>query len=128
MEASAEPGALGGCRVLVVEDEYYIADDLVHAIRRIGGEVLGPAATREKALELLDKAERVDVALLDIDLRGQAVHDVADALAARDVPFVFVTGYEPRDLPDRFARVPCWTKPVDPEALMRTLPEARTGA
>ena len=128
MEAIAEPRALGGCRILVVEDEYYIADDLARAIRRIGGEVLGPAPTREKALELLDTAERVDLALLDINLRGQAVYDVADALEARDVAFVFVTGYEPAALPDRFARVPCWTKPVDRRALLRSLPEARTGS
>lgn len=127
METIAEPDPLAGCCILVVEDEYYLAEDLGRAARQRGAEVIGPAPTRDRACELLHRAERVDFAVLDINLRGETVYEVADALEVRGVPFVFATGYNPGTIPDRFGHVACWTKPVDPDDLLRALPKLRAG-
>ena len=125
MEEIVESKALSGCRVLVVEDEYYLADDLRRAARALGAEVIGPAPTRERALGLVDESKRIDLAVLDVNLRGETAYAVADALEARGVPFVFATGYDEGTVPDRFAGVPCWTKPIEPDDLLRCLSEAR---
>ena len=86
------PGRL----VLVVEDEFLIAMDLELLLRRHGWRVLGPAATVAEALRLLE-AERPDAAVLDVNLRGELVTPVAEALRALTVPFVLASAHEPVD-------------------------------
>ena len=83
------PGRL----VLVVEDEVLIALDLERLLRRHGWRVLGPAATVDQALRLLRGEKTPDVALLDVNLRGERVTPVAAALRARGVPFVLASAY-----------------------------------
>jgi CheY-like chemotaxis protein len=112
---------LKGCRVLVVEDEFFIADDLVQALQDLGAQVLGPVPTREQALEQLSAGGRIDLAVLDVNLQGEMAFPVADALSERGVPFVLATGYAQASLPPRFGHVPHWEKPFDPEALVRAL-------
>ncbi len=70
----------------------------------------------------MEKADRLDLAVLDINLEGEKVFPVADALEARSVPFLFATGYDAGGVPDRFLDVPRWEKPFDPHALVRMLP------
>ena len=118
---------LTGRRVLVVEDEFFIADDLARALTALGAEVVGPVPTRDEALEELSGAGRIDLAVLDINLRGEPVFPVADALAASGVPFVFATGYEEATVPERFRHVPRWEKPFNPDALARALPQLAAG-
>src|SRR3954470_19376355 len=65
---------LAGRRVLVVEDEYFIVDDLVRALRRLGAKVVGPAPDRDEALALLSAGERID---LDVNLRCEQLFHVA---------------------------------------------------
>ena len=109
---------LSGRCVLVVEDEYFVADDIERAIRRLGADVVGPVPTRDEALEILAAPpSRIDLAVLDINLRGETVFPVADALVAGGVPFVFATGYEQTSVPGRFEQIPRWEKPVDADAL-----------
>jgi CheY-like chemotaxis protein len=103
---------LSGRRILVVEDEYFIADDLVVALRAAGAEIIGPASTWQEALSMLE-ATPPDLAILDINLRGENGFAVADALAARGLPFVFATGYDPSAIPERHAGRPVWQKPFD---------------
>ena len=91
---------LAGARVLLVEDEVMVAWDLGDLLSEWGCTVVGPAGRVGQALALLD-AEAVDVALLDVSLHGQKSYPVAEALAARDVPFVFLTGYDRDSLPGR---------------------------
>lgn len=113
---------LAGCRVLVVEDEFFIADDLHLALVGCGAEVLGPVPSCEDALEIIAVAQPLDFAVLDINLSGELAFPVADALAAAGIPFVFATGYEQMIVPERFRQVRRWEKPFDPMALARSLP------
>jgi len=65
--------------------------------------------------------DRLDGAVLDINLRGERAYPVADALSDRGVPFVFTTGYDTQVIPAPYARVPRCEKPVDLEQLSRWL-------
>ena len=90
---------LSGRRVLVVEDETMVAWLLEDMLADLGCAVVGPAARVNQALAMLD-AEAIDAAVLDVNLNGQMSYPVADALAARGVPFVFSTGYNKDSLPN----------------------------
>ena len=103
--------ALLDCRILVVEDEYLIADDLCHALGEAGATVVGPATSVAQALALIGE-ESIDGALLDVNLNGEQGYPVADMLAGRCVPFVFATGYGAGTLPERFAGVTVCCKPI----------------
>jgi len=120
MSAHPQP-SLTGRRVLVVEDEYFLADDLGRALTQLGAEVLGPVATREEAFELLASGERIDLAVLDINLQGESVFPVADTLLEQGVPFLFATGYDQTAIPLQYQQVPRWEKPFAPEALAQAL-------
>jgi len=103
---------LKGCRILVVEDEYLIADDLRSILLEAGAEVLGPVPNVEDAASLIEAEQQIDGALLDINLNGTMAFNIADTLVAREVPFVFATGYDQWAIPDRFALVPRLEKPI----------------
>lgn len=116
------PGlSLSGRRVLVVEDDYLIAQDIVRRFRAAGAEIVGPAPTVEQALTLVAGTERLDGAVLDINLREEMAYPVADALLARGVPLVFATGYDAGTIPARYADVPCCEKPTPPERVAKAL-------
>ena len=104
--------SLQGRRVLVVEDEYLIAEDLREQLLSCGAEVLGPVASVNDALALLEDGAAPDLAILDIGLGGEKVYPVADALRVRGIPFVFATGYDAWIIPDGYADVPRTEKPV----------------
>ena len=104
---------LRNCRILVVEDEYYMAEELLQELTDAGALVIGPVASIERALIVLDPRSLPDGAILDVNLGGEPVFPLADALIARGVPFVFTTGYDPTTLPDRFAHVPICEKPIN---------------
>ena len=123
----AQPDRLKGCCLLVVEDEYLIAADLTASLESLGVEVIGPAASVEEALSLLDKnSDRLDGAVLDINLRNERVYPVADVLMARGVPFVFTTGYDAVAVPTAYACAPRCEKPVDKTQLVRWLANTRS--
>jgi len=106
-------------RVLLVEDEELVALELSIELSRLGWAVLGPAATLAEAHALI--SSEVDAAILDVNLRGHPVYPVAEALASRDVPFLFCTGYEMVDPEGRFANVPVIRKPIHPSAVSAAL-------
>src|SRR5262249_50661970 len=101
---------LGGKRVLIVEDEAFIAADLAMQVEAAGGKVAGTVATVDAALDFIASRE-LDGATLDITLSGERSFQVADALAARHIPFVFATALTHRDAPARFRNVPWLEKP-----------------
>ncbi len=111
------PSALANRRVLIVEDRYLVADDLCRICRRKGGEVVGLAGDIDKA-RALAALEALDFAILDVDLRGQAVFEVADILGSRGIPFLFVTGYRKLNLPERYRARPIVSKPFSENDLM----------
>jgi two-component SAPR family response regulator len=108
--------ALDGRCVLVVEDQYLVADEIRRMIIGMGGDVLGPAPRSAAALSLLSNAS-VDFALLDINLGDGDAYPVAAELMRREVPFIFATGYEPWVIPEAFRSVPRLDKPLTPKTL-----------
>lgn len=106
-------------RILVVEDEELVALELSAELSRLGWAIVGPAATLAEAQNLLSHG--VDAAVLDVNLRGRPIYPVAEALEARDVPFLFCTGYEMVDPEGRFPHVPIIRKPVHPAAVSAAL-------
>jgi CheY-like chemotaxis protein len=111
---------LCGQHVLIVEDEYFLAQDLADYFQDLGVEVLGPAPSVAEALRLLESAE-VQGAILDVNLRGERVYPVADVLRKKHVPFVFASGYGGELEPTAYAEVPRCIKPVDFALLAKTL-------
>ena len=109
------------CRVLIVEDEYFIADDLATALARHGAEVLGPMPRLGDAMACVEGPHPPDLAVLDISLGGETTYPVAEALRRRGTPFVFVTGYDRDSVRAEFRDVACWEKPVEPDQLARSL-------
>ena len=101
-----------GQRVLIAEDEFLLANDLMRALRAEGAEVLGPHATVERAMNAIAADSLPTAAILDVNLRDSPAYPVADALAEAGIPFIFMTGYSGQSLPERFASVPCCHKPL----------------
>ncbi|MBR0800935.1 response regulator [Bradyrhizobium jicamae] len=103
-------------RVLVVEDEYFLANDLRIALTSLGAEVMPLAGDLHDAREQIARSG-FDIGILDIDLRGDNSFALADELKRREIPFIFSTGYGSELIPARFAGVPRWEKPFDANAL-----------
>lgn len=108
-------------RVLLVEDEYIVASALSRGLRMFGAEIVGPAATVENALALIESSGGIDGALVDINLRGVQAYDVVDALIAKHVPTVLTTGYETSVVPNRYRGLVVLQKPFDPADAMDAL-------
>jgi CheY-like chemotaxis protein len=119
---------LSGLRLLLVEDEAMVAMMLEDMLGDFGCAVVGPAASVAAALELAGR-EAIDGAILDVNVGGEPIYPVAEALAARGVPFVFTTGYGAADIDRRFAGAPAVQKPFSAgalrDALARTLARGR---
>lgn len=103
-------GMLQGLRVIVVEDDAMLAMALELALSDLGCQVVGLAASIEDAVPLARNAA-IDGAILDVNLAGQKIFPVADILAARNIPFVFATGYGTAGLRDCDRDRPVLQKP-----------------
>jgi DNA-binding response OmpR family regulator len=112
---------LAGHRVLVVEDEYFLADDIVRALQALGARVIGPYGELEDATRVLDDDGAIDAAIIDINLRSEMVFPLARVLRARNIPFVFATGYDRGTIDAEFQDIRVWEKPVDLAAMARDL-------
>ncbi|WP_200840979.1 response regulator [Geminicoccus flavidas] len=115
---------LRGRRILVAEDDFFAADDIVQALERAGAEVVGPASDLRQANQIA-RSGAIDGAILDVNLMGQLSFPVADTLAEHGVPFLFATGYDPAVLPYTYRDVPCFTKPVPAHAIVAAMAAAR---
>jgi two-component sensor histidine kinase/DNA-binding response OmpR family regulator len=116
----ANTGSLTGRRILVVEDEVLISMFIENVLADLGAEVIGPVNTLADGLAL-GANERLDGAVLDLNLNGEQTYPLADALIARGVPFVFITGYDRDSLDRRYARVPVLQKPIEADTLEKIL-------
>ncbi len=108
-------------RILIAEDEYIIALDMKRAFESCGAIVIGPASTIEDAIALATNEERIDGAVLDVNLRNAHVFPVADILRRRRVPYVFATGYDSAIIPAAHSDVAHCEKPILPEAVAEAL-------
>jgi DNA-binding NtrC family response regulator len=113
---------ISGRRVLIVEDEMIVAWLLEDLLAELGCAIVGPAASVTQALTMIE-AEAIDVAVLDVNLNGEMSYPLADVLAARGVPFVFVTGYDRNRILDRYRTFPVMQKPFHRSELSDTLAE-----
>lgn len=118
-QAQAPP--LDGRTILVVEDEYLQAEDLVQALEGAGARLVGPWPVVSVAMAAVEAAPALDAAVLDINLRGQDVYALAGMLAGRGIPFLFATGYDRRILPQEYREVPVLEKPFKIERLVAAL-------
>jgi two-component sensor histidine kinase len=115
------PRRVEGMRVVIVEDAILLAMELEAGLAEAGAEVVGTAALVEEAMRLVDLP--IDAAVLDCNLNGLSVEPVAEALAARGVPFLFATGYgEARGAPEGFD-APIIRKPYDIAQITAALAE-----
>jgi DNA-binding response OmpR family regulator len=108
---------LSGLRVLLVEDELLIAMELENLLRRLGCIVGDAVPTIQQALRMLE-SELPDFAVLDVNLNGQRVTPVAEALREQSVPFILVTGWGSERLHEEVLRdAPYLRKPVNAQQL-----------
>lgn len=122
--ADETPIAVAGLHVLLVEDSALVAIGVGEALEEQGMNVVGPFGSVRDALRAAREAS-FDIALLDVDLDGEPVWPVADALVEAGVPFVFVTAFESHMVvPHRFCERPVVAKPYPPDELIRALSRA----
>lgn len=115
----------GTMKVLVVEDEAGVALLLESMLDEIGCEVVACVARLAIGLELARSAA-IDLAVLDINLAGEAVFPLADQLVERGIPFIFCTGYGSSTLPADLQDRPVLTKPFTLDRLERAIEAAMT--
>ena len=118
---------LQGRHVLVVEDEYLIAELLGYGLEGAGAVVVGPAASVASALDLIQSGERIDAAVLDMNLQGERSYPVADLLQERRVPFLFTTGYDPMTVRPDYKHVPRCDKPMTAERVILAISRLLAG-
>ncbi len=123
---TSAPGPRQAKRVLIVEDELMIRMLLEDMLSELGYSIAAEAGRIDEALEAAKTAE-FDLAILDVNLNGQTIAPVAEALVARGMPFVFATGYGERGLPEAYRDRPTLKKPFQMDGLSRTLQSALDG-
>jgi DNA-binding response OmpR family regulator len=120
MERGTIVEALAGLKVLVVEDDYFVATDCADVLRNSGATVLGPVGDSNGARSFLE-SEGPDCVVLDLNLKGEMVFDLARELLDRGVATILTTGYDVAVLPPALHSAPCLQKPVDTRELIRTV-------
>ena len=114
-------------RFLLVEDDVFVAAYINDLLIDEGLDVIGPVGNLDKA-KLLARDEPLDAALLDVNIVGGRIDDVADILSHRNIPFLFVTSCEHDDLPVKHREATLVHKPFKDADLMRAvrrMPHAR---
>jgi two-component SAPR family response regulator len=107
-------------RVLIVEDEWLIAEQIDEELREAGFEVVGTAATVHQAMNVLNN-QVIDFAVLDVNLLNERSYPVAEHLAEHSIPFVFLTGYIAGNLPQPFNSRPLLKKPLEEGELSKSI-------
>ena len=119
IDMTGEP-SLVGQTVLVLEDDFYLAQDATSALSEAGAEVIGPFGTTADALEAV-KSHRITAAVIDVNLGAGPSFVIAHALREAGAPFVFLTGYDSKSIPKEFADVVRLEKPTGPRDIIRAV-------
>ena len=114
--------SLRGRTILLVEDEYFQAMDTANWLERAGARVVGPTGFAEAVPAIL-ASQAIDAAVVDINLGTGPDYEVARSLRDREVPFLFLTGYQRPALPDDLAAVPCLEKPANERKVVQLIEE-----
>jgi FixJ family two-component response regulator len=96
--------------ILVVEDEYLLADDCACLVEKAGFRVAGPFAALGDVERHVDLA-KIAGAILDVNLRGIAVYPLLDKLLGMDIPVVLYSGYQPTNFPQKYRELSLVIKP-----------------
>jgi CheY-like chemotaxis protein len=107
-------------RILVAEDEAITSMTIEDVVENLGCTVVGPAGRMADALEVAKEAA-LEGAVLDVNLHGQQIYPVADILAKRGIPFMFLTGYGAQGLPPGHAHRRVLSKPFRASDLSQAL-------
>ncbi|MGY8706152.1 response regulator [Bradyrhizobium sp. 18BD] len=111
--------------IFVVEDEALIRMMVVDMLEELGHTVIAEAGSINEGRSLAE-IEGYDLAILDIDLQGNSVQPVAEVVAGRGLPFIFLSGYGSAGVPDAFKNIPVLRKPCSPDELNRTIDAAQS--
>jgi CheY-like chemotaxis protein len=115
-------GSLAGCRILVVEDDFLVGQVILDLLEDEGAEVLGPIGAVDEAVTFVaEQTETFDHVVLDLNLHGVKSYPVADELARRNIPFVFMTGYGKDALDVAHRDCPHCIKPITRATLLAAL-------
>jgi two-component SAPR family response regulator len=120
----AAENLFAGKRILVLEDDYLVVEEMVQELAATGADVVGPIANLTKAFDRLNKVPDIRGAVLDINLQGEMVFPLADELVRRGIPFVFATAYDESAVPAAYRQYPRFTKPVDVREVAKVLLDA----
>ncbi|WP_407158442.1 response regulator [Bradyrhizobium sp. STM 3557] len=112
--------SLDALDVLVIEDDYYIADDMRQWLENAGAHVLGPCPDVETAFRTLEQYH-ADCAVVDINLGNGPSFDPARDLLARGMSVVLVTGYDAKVIPTDLSHLPCLHKPTEPQKIIKAV-------
>ncbi|MBB5447359.1 MULTISPECIES: response regulator [unclassified Paraburkholderia] len=113
---------LQGRRILVVEDDFVVAQALCGLIEEAGATAVGPIGFADEALAYIQSnQDAFNGVVLDVNLHGQKSYAIADWLTENSVDFVFTTGYGVEALDPAYAGCPRCEKPFDPRVLFRLL-------
>lgn len=107
-------------RILVIEDDLFIAMDLEYMVGECGCVPVGPVSNVEAGL-LAVRQNNLDGAVLDVNLGDERVWPVADLLHEHGVPFILATGYSRVEVPERFKECQVLHKPLTEAALFAAL-------
>lgn len=107
-------------RLLIVEDEWLLAEQIAGALTTAGFDVVSPVPSVATALSTLDQ-EKIGAAVLDIRLRDEDSFELARDLRRRGIPFIFASGHAQLETPADLRDVPTLAKPINVEELVETL-------
>jgi CheY-like chemotaxis protein len=127
--SESSKASLAGLKVLVVEDEALVSMLLEDMLSDLGCEIVGPIMRLAEALAAAeDRAQDMDIAILDVNLAGERSFPVAEALERRGCLFVLATGYDDAGIDERWRNRPMLRKPFLPHQLEQVLHDALAGA
>ena len=102
-----------GGKLLIVEDEILIAQDLAYGPQREGIDILGPYGSIASAIDVLRTTDDIGAAILDLNIGGRVAFDLAEQLVEKNIPFIFYTGYDSVIVPEKFRTINRVRKPAE---------------